>query len=402
MHTIPNSKQPLLIVALGLFTLTLALVIAVTESHAAPINSAVPPNAPMQQATQQATPQSTPEKLSNAYCLLCHAQPNRAKTFPSGETLSLTIDALVLAKSVHGDSNQKGALACADCHTNYRFPHPVQASRTIRDFQLERYATCRNCHEEQYTRNQDSVHGAALRSGRLEAATCVDCHGGHDIQPPDQPKLRISLTCGKCHGAIFDQYQKSVHGKALLTEGNTDVPTCIDCHGVHNIEDPTTALFRVRSPALCSRCHADATLMSKYNISTRVFDTYLTEFHGSTVALFEQQDPSVPTNKAVCYDCHGVHNILSVKDKNAQVVRENLLTTCQQCHPNATANFPDAWVGHYTVTADKHPTLSAANTAYNVLIPGGVGITLVLVGVDFIRRLRQRFSRNPQNSDKGA
>ena len=53
----------------------------------------------------------------------------------------------------------------------------------------------------------------------------------------------------------------SIHGDALLTEGNPDVPTCIKCHGVHDINDPTTALARVRSPQLCADCHADEELM---------------------------------------------------------------------------------------------------------------------------------------------
>jgi nitrate/TMAO reductase-like tetraheme cytochrome c subunit len=298
----------------------------------------------------------------------------------------------VLAQSVHGETNPEGPLVCADCHTNHRFPHPQQLSRSIREFQLERYVTCRNCHEEQYTHQQDSVHNIALEQGRLEAATCVDCHGAHDIQPPDQPRQRISLTCGRCHGAIFDQYRQSVHGAALLEEGNPDVPTCIDCHGVHNIADPTTTLFRVRSPELGANCHADTELMEKYDISTNVFDSYLTDFHGSTVALFEQQDPNVATNKAVCVDCHGVHDITRAGAENSSVIRANLLVTCQQCHPNATSDFPDAWVGHFPPTLESHPLLYVVNLFYNILIPVTLAAFAILVATDVFRRLRERLS----------
>lgn len=331
-----------------------------------------------------------PAQPTNAYCMLCHAQSGRTWTLPSGETLPLTIDAQILANSVHGTENPEGPLACVDCHNNQRFPHQIPSAQSIREFQVERYATCRNCHEDEYTRDQDSVHGAAIRSGRLEAATCVDCHGSHDIQTPDVPRQRISLTCGKCHGAIFDQYQNSVHGAALLEEGNADVPTCIDCHGVHNIGDPTTELFRVRSPELCANCHADNALMAKYDTSTNVFDSYLTDFHGSTVALFEQQDPNVPTNKAVCYDCHGVHNIARVDDNKSQVVRENLLATCRQCHPDASADFPDAWIGHFPPTVQSHPLLFIVNLFYQILIPAVLGAFIFLILTDLIRRVRKR------------
>lgn len=332
------------------------------------------------------------EQPSSAYCLLCHSQPDRSWTLPSGEVLPLTIDPSILAQSVHGETNPQGPLACADCHTNHRFPHPQQLSQSIREFQLERYVTCRNCHEEQYTHQQDSVHNRALEQGRLEAATCIDCHGAHDIQPPDQPRQRISLTCGRCHGAIFDLYRQSVHGAALLEEGNPDVPTCIDCHGVHNIADPTTTLFRVRSPQLCATCHADPELTAKYDLSANVFESYLTDFHGSTVALFEQQDPNVATNKAVCVDCHGAHDIARAAEENSSVIRANLLATCQQCHPNATSDFPDAWVGHFPPTLESHPLLFTVNLFYSILIPVTVAAFAILVATDVFRRLRERLS----------
>jgi predicted CXXCH cytochrome family protein len=370
-----SRRLPSLTVLVGLLVLILAALFAMIDNKVAASNDG-PPSPPAQfQSGDQ------PPKPSNAYCLLCHAQPDRTWTLPSGDSSSL-------ARSVHGDSNKKGALACADCHVNHRFPHPVNTSQTARQFTLERYATCRTCHEDEYTRSQDSVHGAALRSGRLEAAVCVDCHGSHDIQSPAKPRQRISLTCGKCHGAIFDQYRTSVHGTALLAEDNPDVPTCIDCHGVHNIQNPTSALFRVRSPDLCLMCHANADLMAKYNISTNVHDSYLTDFHGKTVALFEQQDPKVPTNKAVCYDCHGTHDIQRVT--SAQPIRENLLTTCQQCHPNATANFPAAWIGHYPATRADHPLLYTANSLYSLLTPAVVVLIGFSVVSDVYSRVRRR------------
>jgi predicted CXXCH cytochrome family protein len=384
-------RLPLVTVILGLLALVLGALLTLTDSQVSAAKTG--PNI----LPEQTQSDDQPPKASNAYCLLCHAQPDRVWTLPSGEKLSLTIDPSILAKSVHGDANKKGALACADCHVNHRFPHPVDTSQTVRQFTLERYATCRTCHEDEYTRSQDSVHGAALRSGRLEAAVCVDCHGSHDIQSPAQPRQRISLTCGKCHGAIFDQYRNSVHGKALLAEDNPDVPTCIDCHGVHNIQNPTSALFRVRSPDLCLRCHANTDLMTKYNISTNIHDSYLTDFHGETVALFEQLDPKIATNKAVCYDCHGTHNIQKVTNGNAAPIRENLLTTCQQCHPNATNNFPAAWIGHYPATQEEHPVLYAANRLYGVLTPAVVGLIGFSIISDVYRRVRRR-----RNDAEGA
>jgi hypothetical protein len=132
--------------------------------------------------------------------------------------------------------------------------------------------------------------------------------------------------------------------------------------------------------------------MTKYEISTNVFDSYLTDFHGATVALFDQQDPNVATNKAVCVDCHGVHDIARADAENSSVIRANLLVTCQQCHPNATSEFPDAWVGHFPPTLESQPLLFVVNLFYNILIPVTVAGFVVLVATDVFRRIRERLS----------
>ena len=92
----------------------------------------------------------------------------------------------------------------------------------------------------------------------------------------------------------------------------------------------------------------------------------------------------------MCFDCHGVHNILSPKDAGSQVIRENLLTTCQKCHPGATANFPDAWIGHYPPSPQTTPLLFGVNLFYALLIPGVLGVFALLVFTDIFRSIRQR------------
>ena len=181
----------------------------------------------------------------------------------------------------------------------------------------------------------------------------------------------------------------------LLGEDNEDVPTCIECHGVHNINDPTTTQARNRSPELCAGCHADAELMDKYEISTDVFETYVADFHGTTVTLFEDLSPDVETNKAVCYDCHGVHNILAPDDPHAGI-KGNLLVTCQQCHPDATANFPDAWTSHFPPSLDNNPLVYLVNLFYQIVIPFTLSFFVLMVGTDIYRRVRERFGRKAE------
>lgn len=326
--------------------------------------------------------------VGNDTCLECHSDQTLGMSLEDGTLVSLYIDPDVFHGSVHGSEGY----ACVQCHTNLgEYPHPTFTAADRRDLSLQLYQACQRCHPSQYALTLDSVHDRARAEGVREAAICTDCHGAHDTRRLTDPQTHqltldarpwIPQTCSKCHSAIFQEYLTSVHGSALFDESNPDVPTCIDCHGVHNIEDPTTAAFRLKSPQLCAKCHTNEQLMGKYGISTAVLSTYVSDFHGTTVTLFEKQSPDAETNKPVCFDCHGVHNIARPDDPQRGLeVRENLLARCQICHPNATANFPGAWLSHYIPSPQHARLVWLVDTFYKIFIPsvlGGMGALVVL------------------------
>jgi len=337
------------------------------------------------------------QNIDNESCLACHATPGLTTELPSGELLYLTIDRATYNDSVHG----KLGYACVQCHTDITgFPHPEVTAQNRREFTLQKYTACAACHQDKYQATLDSVHQKALAAGDTNAAVCTDCHGAHDVQPPDEPRTRIPQTCERCHSQIYDLYKDSVHGAALMGEGNPDVPTCIDCHGVHDVEGPSNSPFRLFSPQICARCHADKEKMAKYGISTDVFDTYLSDFHGTTVVIFEAIAPDQETNKPVCVDCHGVHDILPPDNPNSTVMQANLLTTCQKCHPDATTNFPTAWLSHYVPSPQHFALVYYVRLFYQILIPGLIGGMLFFVVVDGVRRLRNRQNRRKERGDE--
>lgn len=329
------------------------------------------------------------KQLNNDFCMGCHGPPNRTMTFPNGDTVSITIDGDGLHASVHGADNSWQELACTDCHQDYNYPHLPQQAETARDYTIQQSDLCARCHEPQHEGQLSSSHAQALAEGNKNAATCVDCHNSHYTPPPADPRSRISETCRQCHSTIFDEYAQSVHGAALLGDEDPNVPTCIECHGVHSVGDPTTALFRNRSPELCASCHADEEMMSQYDISTDVFETYVDDFHGTTVTIFQSNDPNTPTNKAVCYDCHGVHDIRRPNDPDSGI-KENLLVTCQQCHPDATTNFAQSWTGHHSPSLDENPIMFLVLLFYAIVIPSTVAFLGFLVGTDIYRQMRGR------------
>jgi hypothetical protein len=200
-------------------------------------------------------------------CLDCHGQAGGSVSFKDGSAKDVTIDPHAWEGSVHGQAG----IGCSDCHAEHtEYPHPPLAAGSARDYTLANYTTCETCHEEQFKRQLDGVHLKLIAAGNKNAAVCSDCHNPHaqkkitgdDGQLLPEGRVGIPATCARCHQEIQGQYRESVHGQALV-DGNPDVPTCIDCHGVHDIPDPRTTEFRLASPRMCADCHTDAKKMAK-------------------------------------------------------------------------------------------------------------------------------------------
>lgn len=333
-----------------------------------------------------------------AYCLSCHANQFLQMSLPSGEIISVAVDEDEYLASIHGQHGTDG-YRCIRCHVGMNeYPHPEVTAQTARELTIELSTSCARCHTGQYHQALDNIHAIQLASGNLNSATCSDCHGSHTIQPfrdrdtwerlDDANQTSVAM-CSSCHIEVYERYAMSVHGSALL-QGSQDVPTCADCHGTHNTQGAVDNAFRLFSPQICADCHADTELMAKYDISTDVFDTYVADFHGTTVMIFQSTSPDQPFNSPVCSDCHGVHNIMAMDDLASPAMKENLVITCQRCHPSATTNFPDAWLSHYPPSFERTPLVALAQAIYMVLIPMVIGGLGIFVASDVRRRRRSQ------------
>ncbi len=365
------------------------------------------------------------ESHANAHCLMCHGNRDFTGRLQNGETISLYVDPAHYYQSVHAPAG----LECLACHTNQKdYPHQATQQVTClechgeiggnqattykplvvelafpdaRSITLAANESCRSCHADRFAEAADSAHARVQASGNREAPLCVDCHGSHAMTKPDQPRAKISDTCANCHSAVYTSYRTSVHGAALEVNSNPDVPTCVDCHGVHNIHGPRDPEFRNKSIGTCGTCHADKDRMTKYGLSTDVLRTYLDDFHGRTVDFFRRQSERTPSSTATCFDCHGIHSIRPHTDPQSSVYPANLQKTCQQCHENASITFPQAWLSHYVPSVERTPGLVVANTAYQLLIPGTLLGMLGYIVLDMRRRAldRKHTPRAPHSSE---
>ncbi|NTU57161.1 MAG: hypothetical protein HGA79_13015, partial [Anaerolineales bacterium] len=240
-----------------LFSVGLALLATAFASLAGPSAASV----------SAAPPSQTVSEISNDQCLFCHGEADKILDVGDSQVL-LTINETAFSQSVHGQEQ----VSCNTCHADIdTFPHPDYAKTGLREFNYALYQAtqnaCKNCHEEEANKAMTGVHEMTLDEGNHNAAMCADCHNPHYTEGAAE-REEVPDVCARCHSDIAAMYKESVHGEALLGEGNPDVPNCIICHGNHNITDPRTVEFRNNIPLLCAQCHTDASITSFMRIES--------------------------------------------------------------------------------------------------------------------------------------
>jgi hypothetical protein len=308
-------------------------------------------------------------------CVDCHADLAKAE-LPHNEKLAKVDCAACHAdqvadykRSAHAGARANGsdvAANCVSCHGNHDIRSKTDPQS--RTYHLNIAATCAACHGNQQvilkghiaigdvaSPFNDSIHGKALsRSGLLVAPTCSDCHGPHDIRKKSDPQSKVAMmnvpgTCGKCHEGIAHQFAGSVHAAVLAKGGGA--PACQTCHTAHAIHAADDPAWQIGVVTQCGTCHTDK------------IKTYRDTFHGQVTSLGF-------VRVATCAACHGAHTILPASDPRSMTSKARVLSTCQQCHADASASF-----AQYDPHADKH------NRSRNpVLFFAAYGMKWLLVG----------------------
>lgn len=295
----------------------------------------------------------------------------------------------------------KGAPSCIDCHGE----HGVTASTDTSSVtsRVHEARMCESCHLDNadvrarvgpsagFIRSyEESVHGQAIRQGNDAAATCTDCHTSHDLKKGSHPSStvargNIAATCGTCHGDVKEQYDASIHGRALA-KGVSASATCTDCHGEHRILSPKDARSPVAaanvSSEVCSPCHASVRLTQKYGLAGDRFRSFEDSYHGLA-------NRAGDVEVANCASCHGVHDIKPSTDSTSRVHPSNLARTCGDCHPGANENFTRGAV-HVIATESGDGVLYMVSNGYVALIIAIIGGMLVHNILDFIKKSRRQ------------
>jgi formate dehydrogenase gamma subunit len=216
-------------------------------------------------------------------------------------------------------------------------------------------------------------------------------------------KFNIPNTCGKCHGAVAKEFWASVHGKGVL-RGNSSVPVCTDCHGIHNIKshiDPTSSVAAQNiARTTCGQCHGNVRMTSEYGLSSQRIKSYEDSYHGLAKRLGSDE-------AANCASCHGVHNIRSKDDPQSMVNPANLPQTCGRCHPGAGTKFSQGRVHLEAMgpaeTSTGDTVLHWVSLIYVPLILltlGGMALHNLIIWIKKARKARKDPSRTVVRMNK--
>jgi len=124
--------------------------------------------------------------------------------------------------------------ACVDCHTSDQMREDYRdiPEQWRKSWHYRNDVSCHDCHGG--NKDDETMPDFHLR----------DCAGAPE--PVNVPKL-----CGRCHVGILENYLMSGHAKTLKATG--EAPSCVTCHGSHNIQKASISII---SEQLCSRCHS--------------------------------------------------------------------------------------------------------------------------------------------------
>jgi len=306
--------------------------------------------------------------------------------------------------SAHGKAFLKGnenSPSCAVCHGE----HSIKSVKMSDEFsKINQTELCLNCHQDgKYKELTDlkshpedykqSAHYLALKNGNTKAATCSDCHGAHEMQDAKDTtsninRKNVANSCGRagCHTKQLEEFNGSIHQVSLVSKQNSDAPSCVTCHGNHQVMKKEEANNKISSSKgivqLCSDCHSSVKLIENNNLPFGVTQSYNESFHGLAI----RGGSKVAAN---CESCHGNHNIRPSDDPLSSINKKKLPETCGKCHPGASDAFFDTPI-HAFEDRSVSPSLFWISRIYITLIVLVIGGMVLHNILDLRKKIKHK------------
>lgn len=249
----------------------------------------------------------------------------------------------------------------------------------------DRAANCVVCHADPDIRAERPdlyVTPETIAASMHEGLSCTSCHPQVSARLHEDPAAEVAkarAACADCHRGSAEGYEAGVHGSRSDVPPALEVgpppepgsasppigettgerpsarPTCVTCHGNHEVPAARSRAFVTAASSQCSRCHTER--------GESFFDR---NYHGKETRLGRE-------DAASCADCHQAHRILPSTDARSPVSEANLLATCRICHPTAPPNFAGIEIHVLGQPLPSDPKLGAVTLYMLVILVGTFG-----------------------------
>lgn len=226
----------------------------------------------------------------------------------------------VIQKSIHNE-----AISCQDCHQSIKDESHTEKKKYTK-------VKCENCHEEYANLVKSDIHHR-LKGKVKNPPDCKKCHGTHEIKPPPKEnKLKVKEYCSKCHTSMV--MANPYHSKVV--EANT----CLSCHKQNGFSKLNQSVHKNLECADCHNYISHNLKNHPKNVGTaQKADCYLC--HSAIAKEHSESIHGISLDAgvdeaALCWDCHGSHDINYVKNSLSKVHPSSLAATCGSCHDDET------------------------------------------------------------------
>ena len=320
-------------------------------------------------------------------CSNCHSTSSTMSKGIKDLPLSTYEQIVVFTKLAPPDST------CLECHGNERlFDHEDVAlatifrSQEVKSGSAHNDVPCARCHYDLHEdqgadvqQNDYCLNPEAFNNfiGSWSASSALECE---ELKEP---------ACVKCHLEVGELVAESIHFEkegdivALLDVYGEPLsaPECSDCHTSHDVVISTQNKSSLEVVDGCGTCHVD------------LLQTYYSSYHGKAARLGSEET-------AKCFNCHGSHEMVSLKDETSPVHKNNVEETCAECHEETNENFA-GFIPHADYhDGDKYPILFYTFWAMNGLLAFVFLFFGIHTSLWFYRSIQERKAKKLAGEDK--
>lgn len=213
----------------------------------------------------------------------------------------------------------------------------------------------------------------ALAGSVHDGINCIECHEDAARLPHD-PELNLQTCATSCHTKEATEFPTGSHFEALQ-RGDPLAPTCVSCHGGHQIvpvSDRKSPQHRLNSIFLCTSCHESHPQDTPGGYNPRLhISSYMESAHGRAIAR------GGLIHAPTCSDCHESHAVHPVEHPDSPVHHSRIHKTCGSCHVGILSTYEESVHGRLVDEGrEDAPVCTDCHTSHEIIQPDKVAFKL--------------------------